>query len=744
MDFLSSAIAATTALFVLVFAVVHLWRRHKRQARDTAVLADKVARNLHVPRSLHPVIDPSICIGSLSCLKACPEGDILGVVGGSAHLIHADHCIGHGRCAAECPVNAIRLVFGTSERGVDLPEVDQFFESSRRGVHVVGELGGMGLIKNAMTQGLQVAERLAGTRQKCPNDVVDVAVVGAGPAGLATALALKAAGMSFRVFEQTSVGGSVYSYPRQKVVMTEGVEVPYLGRLRQHRISKEELLANWEKALSKAKISVHEGMKVESIEGEDGRFTVVTPKGKARARKVVLATGRRGTPRKLGVPGEDLPKVAYNLIDPEQYQGCQVLVVGGGDVALESAIRISQETDGKVSISYRGEEFGKCRDENRKQIQALIARKRVRALMSSQVVRIHPDHVTLSVGKRQVEIPNDVVLVHIGGELPLEFLSKVGVGLRRYFGEALGEEDVSRTNIVRLKTGQDKARKERRGRRLKGAFYTVVGMAVLGFLTFKGWDYYRLSMVQRLRSPLHLALRPAGIWGHGVGIVATGFMLSNFLYAVRKRWKRLTSLGNIRSWLDFHVFVGTMSPLVIAFHAAFQSNNLLATGTSVALVVVVLTGVVGRFIYGVVPAAGGQALDLADLLGDWERIRAGVEPLVAQMGNPAPLRALLAEAASPAHGGSILRVFPLLTTNALRTRWRVFRVRRLFRDRSIYGEIRDGYLRLQRLRLQIAFYSGLRGLLGGWRVFHATLASFLVLIIALHIAVSLYLGYGWK
>jgi len=744
MDFLSSTIAAASALLVVAFAAIHLLRRHKRQARDTAVLADKVARNLHIPRSLHPVIDPAICIGSLSCLKACPEGDILGVVNGSAHLIHADHCIGHGRCAAECPVGAIRLVFGTSERGVDLPEVDQFFESSRRGVHVVGELGGMGLIKNAVRQGLQVAERLAGTKEKCPKDFVDVAVVGAGPAGLATALGLKAAGLSFRVFEQTSVGGSVAHYPRQKVVMTEPVEIPYLGRLRQRRISKEELLANWEKALSKAKISVHEGIKVEGIEGEDGRFTLVTPAGKARARKVVLATGRRGTPRRLGVPGEELPKVAYNLIDPEQYQGCHVLVVGGGDVALESAIRISEETDGKVSISYRGEAFGKCREENRKHMEKLIARKRVRALMSSQVDRIAQDRVTLSVGGRKIDIPNDFVLVHIGGELPLEFLAKVGVGLRRYFGEAPGDEDVSKTNIIRLKTGQAHARAEKRSRRWKGAVYALAGATVLGLLTMHGLSYYQLSPAERLRSPLHQALRPAGIWGHGVGIVATGFMLSNFLYALRKRWKGLASLGSIRSWLDFHVFVGFMSPLVIAFHAAFRSNNLLASGTSTALAVVVLTGIIGRFIYGVVPAAGGQALDLADLLGDWERIRAGVEPLVAQMGNPQALRTLLAEASSPAHGGSILRIFPLLTTSALRTRWRIFRVRRLFEDRTVYAEIRDGYLRLQRLRLQIAFYSGLKGLLSGWRVFHAALAGFLVVAIALHIAVSLYLGYGWK
>ena len=157
----SGSLLVSAAAGVAIFAgSIHLLRRVLRQRRDAAALREKIERNQHHPRSLHPVMDPDICIGSLSCLKACPEGDILGIVDGAARLVHADHCIGHGRCAAECPVGAIRLVFGTAERGVDLPEVDEFFESSRAGVHVVGELGGMGLIKNAITQGLQAAERL--------------------------------------------------------------------------------------------------------------------------------------------------------------------------------------------------------------------------------------------------------------------------------------------------------------------------------------------------------------------------------------------------------------------------------------------------------------------------------------------------------------------------------------------------------------------------------------------------------
>ncbi|HET9751943.1 MAG TPA: 4Fe-4S dicluster domain-containing protein, partial [Myxococcales bacterium] len=130
-----------------------------RKQRSSAEELERGGERL--PPTLHPSIDPDICIGSLACLKSCPEGDILGMVDGAARLIKADHCIGHGRCAAECPVGAITLVFGTSQRGLDLPMVDEFFESSRPGVHIVGELGGMGLIKNAIIQGIQVGERLA-------------------------------------------------------------------------------------------------------------------------------------------------------------------------------------------------------------------------------------------------------------------------------------------------------------------------------------------------------------------------------------------------------------------------------------------------------------------------------------------------------------------------------------------------------------------------------------------------------
>ena len=721
-------------------AALHLLRRRRRQRRSAAEMAAAAGRGVHVPLTLHPVINPDICIGSLSCLKACPEGDILGVVNGAARLVHADHCIGHGRCAAECPVDAIRLVFGSSERGVDLPMVDEFFESSRPGVHIVGELGGMGLIRNAVAQGLQVADRLVGVTPGGDGASTDVVIVGAGPAGLATALRLREAGRSFRVLEQGTLGGTIANYPRQKVVMTESFNIPFLGRLAKKRISKEDLLSTWQRALEKADISVEEGVKVTGIEGSDGAFRVQTTRGEVPARKVVLATGRRGTPRMLGVGGEDLPKVTYRLIDAEQYDGCHVLVVGGGDAAIEAAIQLADQSSARVSISYRGPVFAKCREANRTRIAELVAAGRVQALMSSEVNSIAEREVALTVSEAPRVLRNDFVIVNIGGELPLEFLAKLQISLEKHFGEELKKPKRPPATDRR---GLAREREERSARLRVHAFYLITGLLIVGWLALQGWSYYPLSRAERLASPLHEALRPAGRWGHGIGIVATAFMLLNFLYPVRKRSRILAGKGSIRSWLDFHMFVGLMSPLVIAFHAAFQSNNQLATGTAAALLIVVLTGVIGRYIYGLVPSASGKALEIAEVTGRWERLRARLEPMLENSDDPGLLRPLLDAAAKPIRPGSLMRMLAGLPASGLMTRLRLARAHAHFRDGADYEDFRDGYLVLAKLRMQVTFYQSLKNLLHGWRVFHATLACFLVVAIAAHIAVSVYLGYVW-
>lgn len=743
MDLLSIWIISGSLALVALLAGGHLGRRWLRQRRDEAALEAKLAKGENLARSLHPVIDPDICIGSLSCLKACPEGDILGVVNATAKLVHADHCIGHGKCAAECPVDAIKLVFGTAERGVDLPEVDEFFESSRPGVHIVGELGGMGLIKNAMIQGLEVAERLGGLVSKSGPGVL---IVGAGPAGIATSLGLKARGIPFRIIDQSSLGGTVAHYPRRKIAMSDVVELPLVGKFGKRQISKEELLSSWQRILAKTGIHVEEGLKVVGIDGADGQFQVKLDKGGVvPAAKVVLATGRRGSPRKLGVPGEEHEKVLYSLTDPEQFQGQKMLVVGGGDAAIEAAIQLAEESSAEVVISYRGEQFARCREANRTKIDALIAAGRIHSLLPSVVKEVRPTEVVLEVAGKRGKLANDFIIVNIGGELPLEFLAKAQVSLRRYHGEAPGSRPASETEttafkLQRVEASARRDRKEVIRTRIFRTAYAVVGAAILGYLAWKGRAYYPLDRLARHDSPLHPFLKSAGVWGHSVGIAATAFMLSNFLYAARKRWKALDRFGSIRGWLDFHVFVGFMSPLVIAFHAAFQSNNLLASGTAGALLVVVGTGVVGRYIYGLVPQDGGKSVELADLIARVERLRDDLGPLLEEAGDPA--RALLARATAPVKGGSFLALFLAVPLNTVVFRVRLLLVKRRFRDVGHFATFRDTVVRLSRLRWQIRFYASLKRLLRGWRAFHASLAIFLILAIAAHIALSLYLGYG--
>ena len=522
--------------------------------------------------------------------------------------------------------------------------------------------------------------------------------------------------------------------------MTEPFQLPFYGKVSKKLISKEDLLDTWGRALHKAEVRVDEGVKVLGVEGADGAFRVQTSKGSIDARKVVLATGRRGTPRKLGVPGEDLPKVTYRLIDAEQYDSCNVLVVGGGDAALEAAIQLAEKSDAKVAISYRGPDFGKCREANRNKINSLVGAGSLRALMSSEIEKILPGEVVLTVEGSPVVLPNDFVIVNIGGELPLEFLSKLKISLEKHFGEELKKPE---RVPVGDRRGLAREREDRTSRRRAHWLYLITGALILAWLAARGWDYYLLDHASRLRSPLHETLRPAGRWGHGVGIVATAFMLLNFLYPVRKRSRFLSGKGAIRSWLDFHMFVGFMSPLVIVFHAAFQSNNQLATGTAAALLVVVLTGVIGRFIYGLVPSQGGKEMEIADVIGRWERLRARLKPMIDDSDDPALVHRLFDTLAQPTRSASLLALLFTVPFAAARTRLRLLRARLHFVDHDEYVEFREGYLVLSRLRFQVAFYQSLKRLLRGWRLFHASLAGFLVITITAHIAVSVYLGYVW-
>ena len=419
----------------LIWAL-YLGFRKRGEIRSRSIRAEAVEAGLTEPTSLHPKIDPVKCLGCGACTRACPEGDVLGLIKGKAVLVEPTSCIGHGACKTACPTGAITLVFGTETRGVELPRLGADFQTNIPGLFIAGELGGMGLIRNAIEQGRQAMESVASLDGIGRAGALDVIIVGCGPAGLSASLAALARKIRFLTLEQDSFGGTVAHYPRGKVVMTAPAVLPLIGRMRFREVSKEKLLAFWQRAIDKTGLKVRFGERVEAIDRVSSGFVVRTTRGSYRSRAVLLTIGRRGTPRKLDVPGEDLPKVVYRLVDPEQYRGKHVLVVGGGDSALEAAASIAEEPNTTVCLSYRGEAFGRAKPKNRARADAAVRRGALTVMLSSTVKAIGRDSVQIDHQGRLLSLRNEAVIVCAGGILPTAFLQSAGIEVETKYGTA--------------------------------------------------------------------------------------------------------------------------------------------------------------------------------------------------------------------------------------------------------------------------------------------------------------------
>ena len=320
MEVLIENILIWSFVLLLCIAVIFIYLRKKN--KESRLVDEKISKakkeGLHEPVSLHPFVDVNSCIGTGACIKACPERDILGMRYGKATVINAARCIGHGACFHACPTQAITLKIGTEKRGVDLPHINQEFETNVPGIYIAGELGGMGLIKNAVEQGKQAVANLAKSVNKHHNAEWDLIIVGAGPAGISGALTAKKHGLKFLILEQDTLGGAVITFPRKKIIMTSPMNLPLYGEIKLYETTKQELLRLWQAALGRNNISITENSKVESIKSADGIFEVMTSGGnKYTSAKILLSIGRRGSPRKLNVPGEINEKVAYRLLEPE-------------------------------------------------------------------------------------------------------------------------------------------------------------------------------------------------------------------------------------------------------------------------------------------------------------------------------------------------------------------------------------------------------------------------------------------
>lgn len=428
----------TYAIPLVLIWIYIAWDKRRKASKAMKVMTEAQEAGLTEPASLHPVIDPALCLGCAACVKACPEKSILGIIDGKVKLIEPTHCVGHGACATSCPTNAITLVFGTETRGVDIPFVTPKFETNVPGIFIAGELGGMGLIKNAVEQGRQaIGHAIAKAKSLTASaDILDVFIVGIGPAGIAASLGALEKKVRFRTVDQDTMGGTVAHFPRGKVVMTAPAELPIIGKVKFGEVSKEELLGFWEGVVKDTALELHTEERVEAIAGQQGDFAVTTSRGEYRAKTILLAIGRRGTPRMLDVPGEEQSKVVYRLIDPEQYRGQHVLVVGGGDSALEAAGSIADEEGTTVTLSYRADAFSRARAKNRDRVAAASESGRLEVILNSTVERIGTHDVILKTRDGPRTIRNDAVIVCAGGILPTKFLKDVGIDIETKFGTA--------------------------------------------------------------------------------------------------------------------------------------------------------------------------------------------------------------------------------------------------------------------------------------------------------------------
>lgn len=432
---MENAISFAIAALVIGFFMWRYLKGQKKNEEEARLAAEKGKLHSAGPQSQHPHIDETYCIGCAACTMVCPEGDVLAMIGGKAAIVNGYKCIGHGLCADVCPVGAITMVMASPSMGSDMAKLTPEYETSIKNLFVIGELGGLALIKNAVNQGRDCIDNISnraaalGIRRAVP-DVLDVLIVGAGPAGISASLRAAEKKLNYLTVDEGELGGTVAKYPRQKLVMTSPVEFPMYGKFKKTELSKEDLLEFWNKVLQRTDFRFRPGEKVEDVKkGDDGVFVIATTKAQYRARTVVLALGKSGSPRKLGVKGEELPKVMYRLIEADHYVNKRILVVGGGDSAIEAAMGLAHQVGNQVTLSYRKEAFSRIKERNAQRIQECLRRGKLKVIFNSVPVEFRHDAVVVEVQGKHQTIPNDYVWIFAGGEPPTAFLKKIGVGL---------------------------------------------------------------------------------------------------------------------------------------------------------------------------------------------------------------------------------------------------------------------------------------------------------------------------
>lgn len=689
---------------------------------------EAVRRGSHRARLQFPHVDLSRCIGCGTCIAACPEDGVLELLYGQALVVHGARCVGHGLCAAECPVGAIALTLGDLSERRDIPALEGLEAAGVPGLFLAGEVTGYALVRTAIGHGAAVASEVARRRAAAPTSAdgpLDLCIVGAGPAGLAAALQAKRLGLRFVVLEQEpTIGGTVARYPRGKMVMTQPVELPLYGRLDRPTYLKEELVELWERLASEQALPVRCGEELVRIERDgDGVFCVQTRRGEQRARQVCLALGRRGTPRRLDVPGEELPKVAYALQDAQAHRGRALLVVGGGDSAIEAALGLAEQPGNRVTLSYRREAFFRIKARNEARIEQAMAEGRIEVLFGSSVRAIRPAEVVIETGPPEEPTillrPNDEVFVLAGGLPPFPLLESCGVSF----------DPAQRAPVAPVVD---------QGPGLLRAL--AIGLVItLGALAWTAAHsgYYVMDAPERAGHLSHELLRPSNGFGLGFGLAAAGLILVNLCYLARRASRIPLRFGSLQAWMTGHVATGILALVLALLHAALDPRPTVGGHALTCLGVLVGTGAIGRYLYSFVPrAANGSelALDqveaqLGSLSAAWDRanrdfgahVRQEIEQLVrAQRWQRSLPRRLLA-----------------LVVGQRGLRRALAGLRREGRSLDIadsqLAELLALARRAHRASLMAAHYEDLRGLLASWRYLHRWIALLMVLLLTVHV-----------